>query len=317
MCGRSIFLNLQEGPVRTSLDCLVCFMRQARATGLLASDDPVLQRRMIEEAGRFLETVDPEQSPPENAIALYGIFSSILQVADPFAQVKEESNDLALSMRDEMVKRIEAATDSLRAAIRVAIGGNIIDYAAQHVFDVRKTMDSCFERPFVLDDYPALQQAIADGGPEAELLYLCDNCGEIVFDALLIRRLQQQGCRVTAVVREHPIINDATMEDAVLAGLDRICAVITNGTGCPGTPLADCSATFRHRFEAADIIISKGMGNYETLSEVDAPLFFLFTVKCSEVARHVSERKHLASGTLSGTGEMILMQQALECNFEP
>jgi len=297
--------------MRTSLDCLVCFIRQARATGLLATDNPLAQRRIIEEAGRFLETVDPEQSPPENAVALYTMFSSILQVADPFARVKQESNELAISMRDEMAKRIAAASDPLRAAIRVAIGGNIIDYAAQHVFDVKKTMDNCFALEFMLDEYPALQQAIVDAGPDADLLYLCDNCGEIVFDSLLIRRLQQQGCRVTAAVRESPIINDATMEDAVISGLDRICPVITNGTGCPGTPLAACSEEFSHHFKAADIIISKGMGNYETLSEEQAPIFFLFTVKCSEVARHVVERKQLAPGRLTGTGEMILMRQSV------
>jgi uncharacterized protein with ATP-grasp and redox domains len=311
MCGPNIFSKLQDIPMQTSLDCLVCFIRQARATGKLATENPVARRRIIEKAGRFLETADPELSPPENAIALYTMFSSVLQVADPFARVKQESNELALAMRAEMEKRIVRAADPLRAAIRVAIGGNIIDYAAQHVFDVEKTMDSCFEQEFILDDYPVLQQALAAAGPEADLLYLCDNCGEIVFDALLVEQLQKLGCRVTAAVRRFPIINDATMEDARGSGLDRICPVITNGTGCPGTPLADCSEEFRNHFKAADIIISKGMGNYETLSEEQAPIFFLFTVKCSEVARHVTGRKQLAPGRLTGTGEMILMQQGL------
>jgi uncharacterized protein with ATP-grasp and redox domains len=310
MCELNIFFNLQGIPMQTSLDCLVCFVRQARATGLLATDDRVVRKRIIEQAGRFLETVDSQLSPPENAVALYQMFSSILQDDDPFARVKQESNELALSMQAEMEKRIAAAPDPLRAALRVAIGGNIIDYAAQHVFDVQKTMESCFNQEFVLDDYAALQQLMADTMPKTNLLYLCDNCGEIVFDSLLIRQLQNHGCRVTAVVRERPIINDATLEDARSSGLDRVCPVITNGTGCPGTPLAGCSEEFRHHFEAADVIISKGMGNYETLSEVKAPIFFLFTIKCSEVARHITERKQLTQGSVQGTGEMVLMQQA-------
>ena len=295
--------------MRTSLDCLVCFMRQARATGKLATDDQAAQRRIIDEAGRFLSTVDPDRSPPENAVALYEIFSRILQVNDPFARVKRESNEFALSLRDEMEKRIAAAADPLRAAIRVAIGGNIIDYAAQHVFDAEKTMDTCLEQEFVLDDYPALQQVMERAGQGASLLYLCDNCGEIVFDSLLVQQLLHRGCRVTVAVRARPIINDATLEDALSSGLEKICPVITNGTGCPGTPLADCSEEFKRHFKDADIIISKGMGNYETLSEVPAPIFFLFTVKCSEVARHVTECKQLAPGILTGSGEMILMQQ--------
>jgi len=310
MCVPIICCNLQEALMRTSLDCLVCFIRQARSTGTLASRDPLVRRRLINEAGRFLETVDPDRSPPENAVALYAMFARILGEDDPFARVKQESNTFALSLRGEMAARIAESADPLRAALRVAIGGNIIDYAAQHVFDAEKTMNSCFKQPFVLDDYPALQQLLArkkDTG--TELLYLCDNCGEIVFDALLVRELQRAGCRVTVAVRERPIINDATLEDAVFCGLDRICPVITNGTGCPGTPLAECSTEFQQHFNDADLIISKGMGNYETLSEVGAPVFFLFTVKCSEVACHVTERKQLASGLLQGVGEMILMQQ--------
>jgi len=295
--------------MQTSLNCLVCFMRQARVTGRLATNDSVKQRRLIDEAGRFLATVDFKRSPPENAVALYAMFSKILQVDDPFARVKQESNEFALSLKDEMQKRITAAADPLLAAIRVAIGGNIIDYAAQHVFDAEKTMDNCLDREFVHNDYPALQQAINRAGEGGDLLYLCDNCGEIVFDGLLIQQLLQHGCRVTVAVREHSIINDATMDDARSCGLDRICPVITNGTGCPGTPLADCSEDFRRHFNAADIIISKGMGNFETLSEQQGPIFFLFTVKCSEVARHVTERKQLTPGRLVGNGEMILMRQ--------
>jgi len=175
-------------------------------------------------------------------------------------------------------------------------------------------MADCLDREFVLDDYPALQQASA--GSAVNVLYLCDNCGEIVFDALLVQQLQQQGCRVTVAVREQPIINDATMADARLCGLDGICPVITNGTGCPGTPLADCSDRFKEHFGTADVIISKGMGNYETLSDEQLPIFFLFTVKCSEVARHVTARKQLAPGILSGTGEMILMQQNCKTDKE-
>ncbi|RUM35689.1 MAG: hypothetical protein DSY58_06445 [Desulfobulbus sp.] len=297
--------------MKTSLDCLICFMRQARSTGMLATDDEHLQRRLIDSAGQFLATANPELSPPENAIGLYTMMADILKSEDPFAQVKHQSNASALLLKKEVEQQIVNADDPLRAAIRVAIGGNIIDYAAQHVFDLEKTMKACFTREFVLDDYPSLLQTIQRAQEGVEVLYLCDNCGEIVFDALLIDQLKRRGCRVTAAVRETPIINDATMEDALAAGLDKICPVITNGTGCPGTPLAECSAQFQQHFSNADCIISKGMGNYETLSDEQANIYFLFTVKCPEVARHVTAQRKLAKDRLQGTGEMILMQQSL------
>jgi hypothetical protein len=191
--------------------------------------------------------------------------------------------------------------------VRAAIGGNIIDHAAQHVFDAAQTMQDCFARRFIIDDYPALRQAVSVSGQK--VLYLCDNCGEIVFDALLIEQLQRLGCRVTAAVRGGPIINDATLADARACGVDMLCPVISNGIACPGTPLAWCSEEFREHFQSADVIISKGMGNFETLSEEPAPLFFLFTVKCGQVAQHLMERQRLASGTLTGNGEMVLLQQ--------
>ncbi len=295
--------------MRTSLDCLVCFMKRARSVGKLAGADTAAQRQLCNVAGQFIPAVDTELSPPENAIALYAAFGRVLGSDDPFAQVKRESNELALSLREEIRAKIEAADEPLRAAVRAAIGGNIIDYAAQHSFDAAQTMQDCFARDFVVDDYAALRQAV---GARRKVLYLCDNCGEIVFDYLLIEQLQRLGCQVTAAVRGGPIINDATLEDARLCGLTELCPVISSGIACPGTPLALCSKEFRGQFHAAELIISKGMGNFETLSETAAPLFFLFTVKCGQVARHLAERLGLASGTLQGTGEMVLLRQETE-----
>ena len=143
----------------------------------------------------------------------------------------------------------------------------------------------------------------------AKVLYLADNCGEIVFDGLLIRELQRQGCEVTLAVRGTPIINDATMEDVKACGMDSLCRVIDNGTGCPGTPLADCSAVFQQAFAGADIILSKGMGNFETLSEVAAPIFFLFMVKCDRVVLHLREMINEKTPGDVKIGDMIFMQQ--------
>ncbi|MCW5208015.1 DUF89 family protein, partial [Desulfobulbus sp. US2] len=253
-----------------------------------------------------MEQVDTELSPPENAVGLYALFADILGNDDPFSHVKQEGNDFALFLQEKVEQRIQAAYDPLRAAVRVAIAGNIIDYGALHSFDAAATMQECFDREFVLDDYPVLLEAL-QGKPK--VLYLCDNCGEIVFDGLLIKEMNRLGCQVTAAVREAPIINDATVEDAQSCGLDRICSVISNGTRCPGTPLESCSEEFKEHFQAADLIISKGMGNFETLSEVSAPIFFLFTVKCKQVARHLTERQGFEPGFLKGAGEMVLLRQ--------
>ncbi len=295
--------------MQTTLDCLVCFMRQALAAARLGTEDQALQRQVVEEAGRLLGRVDFSRTPPENAVALYRMIAELTGRPDPFATLKRQSNDFALGLRDRIRARIEAAEDPLLAAVRFAICANIIDYAAQHEFDAARTMAGCSEQGFVFSEYEAFARAVGEAGRRPRVLYLADNCGEIVFDGLLVRELQRRGCRVTLAVRGRPIINDATMADATYCGLTDICPVIDNGTDCPGTPLADCSAEFLEHFRAADWIISKGMGNYETLSDVRAPIFFLFTVKCGPVAGHIRRDKGLSAEQLPGRGEMVLIRQ--------
>ncbi len=294
--------------MRTTLDCLVCFMRQALAAARLSCDDEALQRRVVEEAGRLLARVDFARTPPENAVPLYRMIGELTGRPDPFATLKRQSNDFALGLRERIRDQIGAAGDPLLAAVRFAICANIIDYAAQHEFDAARTMAGCREQGFVYEEYDALRAAVR-GQEATRVLYLADNCGEIVFDGLLIRELQRLGCRVTLAVRGRAIINDATLADAAYCGLTDICPVIDNGTDCPGTPLADCSREFRDHFRAADCIISKGMGNYETLSDVRAPIFFLFTVKCGPVAGHVRGSKGLSRELVQGRGEMVLIRQ--------
>ncbi|MDH3394130.1 MAG: ARMT1-like domain-containing protein, partial [Desulfobulbaceae bacterium] len=138
------------------------------------------------------------------------------------------------------------------------------------------------------------------------ILYLADNCGEIVFDSLLIEQLGPQ--KITLAVKERPIINDALITDTASCGLNNLCTVISNGTDCPGTPLAQCSEEFQDCFHNADLIISKGQGNFETLSESNAPLYFLLTVKCPVVVDHVNMLA--GKSTRVSMGEMILLKPA-------
>jgi uncharacterized protein with ATP-grasp and redox domains len=281
-------------------------MQQARSLGRLLAADAASQRRLCDAAGHFMSTVNTDLSPPENALVLYARFADILGTEDPFAQVKQENNHFALALREEIREQIKAAADPLKAAVRFAIGANIIDYAAQHVFDAAQTMQNCLKQAFVIDDFALLEQALQAA---KNVLYLCDNCGEIVFDALLIEQLHQRGCQVTAAVRGGAIINDATLEDAEFCGLTALCSVISSGLACPGSPLALCSEAFRAAFQAADLIISKGMGNFETLSEEQAPIFFLFTVKCSQVAQYLSQRQGVEAKKMKARGEMVLLAQ--------
>ena len=143
-------------------------------------------------------------------------------------------------------------------------------------------IDSALSVPLVGDGLNAFRNAIDQA---RQILYLGDNAGEIVFDRLLVEILPRE--KVTYVVKAHPIINDATIEDAKMAGITDLVEVIDNGDDTPGTVVENCSSEFQKRFEEADMIISKGQGNYETLNLVPKNIFFLLMAKCPVIAREI------------------------------
>lgn len=272
--------------MQTGNDCLVCFLRQALATARRSTTDRQQHWQLTGAVGAMLASFDPRIPPPENAVHYYRLIAQRTGVRDPYAAEKRESNTFALDLETRTREMIQGETDPLLAAVQFAINANVLDYGAQYRLNREAALASC-RQALVVNHYWALQEQIATN---PHILYLADNCGEIVFDKLLIELLLARGCRVTVAVRQTPIINDATLEDAITCGLDRICPIITNGADIPGTSLAACSEEFRRHFDGADCIISKGMGNFECLSEVRAPLFFLFIVKCTTVRAYLKSQ---------------------------
>ncbi|MCB2181200.1 MAG: DUF89 family protein [Desulfobulbaceae bacterium] len=285
--------------MKTTLDCLPCFLKQTLNTARLSTSSAQIQKKIMSEALSLIKTFEQHLSPPENATRLYRLIAELSGCEDPFSRKKHESNQFALDLQSSIKEKINTATDPLFAALRFSIAGNIIDYGSPHDFDIKKTIYNALNQPLVINDYAALQ---TDLNEAQTILYLGDNSGEIVFDGIVIEHLDGD---VIFAVKEKAILNDALRQDANQCGLDRLCRVITNGTGCPGTPLQSCSQEFQKIFHAADCIISKGQGNFETLSEVDAPIYFLLTVKCPVVKDHVTEM----SGRKVACGDMILMRQ--------
>jgi len=287
--------------MRTTLDCLPCLLKQALYAARLATEDEAAQNHIMRQVAELLSGLDLSLSPPENAVGIYSLIAREAECEDPFRHLKQKSNNLALSLRPELQKQIASSNDPLRTALRFAIAGNIIDYGAHHDFDAQHAIAECLRKELAINHY----QDFAEDVKRAEtILYLADNCGELVFDGLVIEQLEKP---VTLAVKEGPIINDATVADARDCGLDQYCRVISNGTNCPGTPLTSCSSEFMEIFQEADLIISKGQGNFETLSESQAPVYFLLTVKCPVVARHISNRLQLGHEAIN-VEDMIIMK---------
>jgi uncharacterized protein with ATP-grasp and redox domains len=269
--------------MNTSPNCLPCFMNQAEYTAGLATDSLSLRKEIMDQAAKLIPSFDLKLSPPENSVFLYRMIAEKSNNNDIFAELKAQSNRTALEMLPVMEDKIRYAPDPLDTAIRLAIAGNIIDYGSHQEFDVQKTIDRCLTDSLAISDLEVFK---GDLRRAQNILYLADNCGELVFDRLLIEILDRP---VTLAVKEKPIINDALRFDAEYCGLSLNCRIISNGTDCPGTPINNCSRDFLKEFEAADLIISKGQGNFETLSAIDAPIYFMLMVKCPVVANHIEE----------------------------
>ena len=204
---------------------------------------------------------------------------------DPYLEVRSRFNRLALEMYPELRQRVETSADPLELAVRLAIAGNIIDFGVDSTIE-RSQVERTIAEALTDDlDMEALDEFRDATSQAADILYLGDNAGEIVFDRLMIQQLPCEN--VTFVVKGSPILNDAVIEDARMVGLIDVVDVIDNGSDAPGTILENCSEAFRRRFDEADLVIAKGQGNYETLSDVDKNIFFLIKPKCVVLARHL------------------------------
>lgn len=267
--------------MNTHLDCIPCFVRQGLEAARFVTSDHAVHERILRDVLQDAAQMDFAQSPPAVGQRLHRRLRQLSGVADPYRGVKDRFNAMALEMAPDLVTEIENAVDPLLRALRLAIAGNVIDLGVKGGIgegEVREAIHNTLNEPFRgdIEDFRAAVRGARD------ILYLADNAGEIVFDRLLVERLAPT--RVTLAVRGSPVLNDATRDDAEVAGLCQIVEVVDNGSDAPGTILADCSDDFRRRFEAADLIIAKGQGNFETLSDEDANIYFLLKAKCSVIA---------------------------------
>jgi damage-control phosphatase, subfamily I len=292
--------------MKTSVDCLVCFIQQGLRVAQMCDCNERVQRKIVQDIGRLLPDLDLEMTPPANSMPVYRKIHEIVGCADPYRATKKMENERALKRIDQLRDEVWASKESIKDAIGYAIAGNIIDYGA---FSQQKIEEALARRNafcLAIDHHQQLQRTIDSLNLGAKVLYLADNCGEIVYDTLLVELLARKGLEVTVAVRAGAIINDALLEDAESAGLDRFAKIISSGAVCPGSPLDECSPEFLEHYHSAALVISKGQGNFETLSEEDRDIFFLLTVKCNVVGKHLAEIAGVEAAVVPGKGEMVV-----------
>ncbi len=260
--------------MKFSIDCYPCIVRQALHAIRKSNLDKDQQFVAMQHILQVLHDEKPGSNSLETVAFIHTVLQQITGIEDLYKEEKETSTREALALYPRWKEYVAKSPDPLESAVRLSIAGNIIDYGASDTYDLDGTIQRVMEQPFVIDNLEALRRKIAAAG---RIIIMADNSGETVFDRVLIETMQKP---VVYAVKETPILNDATVEDAREAGLDQVCEITSSGSRLPGTLLSKCTPQFIERFRQADLIISKGIGNYEGLSGEEGPLFFLLQVKC-------------------------------------
>lgn len=283
--------------MQTDLDCIPCFVSQALAAARLATDDTDIHEKVVRGVMEAVGEVDLRMPPPIMGRFIHRRIRELTSIGDPYQDIKKQFNQVAMDLYPALKRRITTSMHPAETAVRLAAAGNIIDLGVNHRLDddiLCRSIEDAMDAPLFggLDHFSDAVDAARS------ILYIGDNAGEIVFDRLLIEQLPYE--KITFCVRGYPVINDATMEDADEVGMSDLVEVIDNGDDTPGTYLERCSELFRHYFDGADLIIAKGQGNYETLSDRNRPIFFLLKAKCPVIARHIgcAQGRHVVLGHL-------------------
>lgn len=271
--------------------CRGCIEHQLKLLSVsIGRGDEQREKRVLDELNTLLANVISTASPPELAAMYYTIFERETGISDPYSREKRLSTELALRLLPELRRMVGEGEGAFDRALLLAIGGNVIDYGAIPDFEladaekkIRQVMDMPYDRHSAEDLHRRMDAA-------GSILYILDNCGEAVIDRLLIERYRE---KITVGVRGRPILNDVTRSDALASGLDFV-PIVDTGDNSPGVSLRRSSKEFVAALENSDLIIAKGQGNFESLSDDfhDRPAYYLLRTKCDVICRRLGAPKY-------------------------
>jgi damage-control phosphatase, subfamily I len=274
--------------MKVHYECAACFLRQTREALDLATNNDSLKMEVTEKIVKIVSD-NFYRGAVSNVIGtkVHRTIKKETGNNDPYSKEREISNDIALNFLPD-VKNILEEENSLKNCIKVAIAGNVIDFGALGLeMDMASLIVETMKKDPTIDFTEDLDNELKRS---STVLYLADNLGEIVFDKILIEKIKEYDVEVTVAMKEKPILNDACIEDALKIGLDKISILVSTGTDSIGIIQDDVSPEFMEIFNKSDMVIAKGLGNYEGLGEMDLkgkPVFCLMNAKCKPVAREI------------------------------
>ncbi|TKJ31667.1 hypothetical protein CEE39_06985 [bacterium (candidate division B38) B3_B38] len=275
--------------MKATTECIPCYLKQAHSAITAIISDEAEVDRLMKRIVPHLSGTRLQLTPAENSTVILKQVNKLLNTDDPFYRQKRQCNRVALQWEGELDSYMGRSSDRLKTAIKLSVVGNVIDLGIKERVDIKASFEAIFADGFVLDDSYRLIERVQEG--RKKILFIGDNAGEIVFDKVLVRELIRCENEVVYVVKGGPILNDALIEDAREVEMDRLCRVIDTGSDWVGVVEKYSSPEFMRAYREADIIVSKGQGNYETLTEMNRKVFHILKAKCDVVARALGVRR--------------------------
>ena len=278
--------------MKISYECGPCFLRQAREALDLSTDDEKLKMEIIGDIFEYLsDNFKCGVNSNSTGSTIHKLIKQKTGCKDPYFREKIESNFLALKYLDDVKKILD--DDCLENYVKIAIIGNILDFGAFTLDDdIESVIKKSLKKDLAIKDIDEFENSLKK---HDKVLYLVDNTGEIVFDKLLLSKIKEYNIDITIAVKSQPILNDACMKEALDAGLDEFGEIVEIGCGTVGYVDSEISDEFREIFNAHEFIISKGMGNYEGLTEINLStkdVYFLLCAKCNTISRDIGVNLH-------------------------
>lgn len=269
--------------------CVSCIINQSAKVSDALNADSILQSKLTSTVEALSKEFSYDDTPPEIASYVYEKMASIAGKEDLYDEVKALSTKKALSFIPFLKDKLSKSQNKLLTATKIGVAGNVIDLAAAVEFDLEEELEKIFETHFAHDDFETMAYELQKA---QKIVILGDNVGEHIFDYLFIETLQELYPKkhYSYFVRGVPIINDVTLKEAKEAGFDELCELVDSGVNTPGFAYTRANTNAKELFDDADLVISKGMGNYESLTPSHRKnICFLLKVKCNVVASSLSK----------------------------
>jgi len=266
--------------MRCFIDCVHCYLKQAVTCMTIAGIDEDRQYPILYELMDDIKIMDSKRTPAENSTELLLKIYQLINNDDPYSEAKKKSNRLALALYPALKDFLQRSKNRLNDALKISVSGNVIDLGINKSFDIDASLKYSLDAGFAKDDFSLFVKKL---NQEDNIVIVGDNAGEIVFDKLLAEELVAMGKRVTYIVKGGPILNDATMEDAIKVGMDNVAKVATTGSNYLGVPLRKISGEAGRLLMESGLVISKGQANFESLEHEETAkgkVFFLLKIKC-------------------------------------